>query len=70
MSTDQEYNNKIEFHKHEPNTVTFMCGGDVMLKINATGFYVRGNKVEVDDKEAEQVYNSFKAWLTWQQLNR
>lgn len=41
-----------------------------MLKINPTGFYVRGILVSQDDTEAEQVYNSFKEWLAWQQLAR
>ena len=41
-----------------------------MLKVSPTGFYVRGKQLEQDDTEAEQVYNSFTQWLTWQQLNR
>lgn len=51
------------------NTVTFVCGEDEMLKFSDKGFWVRGKKVKQDDKEAEAVYNAFKAWLTWQQLN-
>ena len=45
-------------------------GGDEMLKITANGFYVRGKKIEQDDKEAEIVYNAFKQWLSWAQLQR
>jgi hypothetical protein len=41
-----------------------------MLRLSPDGFFVRGKKVNVDDNEAEQVYNSFKEWLTWQQLSR
>lgn len=41
-----------------------------MLRISKDGFYVRGVKVEQDDREAELVYNNFKQWLTWAQLNR
>jgi hypothetical protein len=55
---------------NEPNAVTFFCSGDEMLRCSDKGFWVRGKKVKVDDKEAEQVYNSFKEWLTWQQLSR
>ena len=51
-------------------TVTFVCGGDEMLRITRTGFYVRGQRLEQDDCEAEQVYNSFTQWLAWQQLQR
>jgi hypothetical protein len=54
----------------QPNAVTFLSGGVETLRISDTGFYVRGERVEVDDKEAQIVYNSFKEWLTWQQLNR
>ena len=69
----------MKFHKHTPdpvltmtnnNSVTFICKGDEMLRLSPDGFFVRGKKVKVDDKEALSVYNSFKEWLTWQQLNR
>jgi hypothetical protein len=53
-----------------PNTTTFFCGGVETLRISDKGFWVRGKKVKVDNKEAEIVYNSFKEWLTWQQLSR
>ena len=52
------------------NTVTFFCGGEEMLKFSDKGFWIHGKKVKQDDKEAESVYNAFKVWLTWQQLNR
>ena len=72
----------VAFHKHspdpvltvngpnEPNAVTFLSAGVEVLKCSDKGFWVRGKKVKVDDKEAEKVYNSFKEWLTWQQLTR
>ena len=72
----------VAFHKHtpdpvltmngpnQPNAVTFFSGGVEVLKCSDKGFWVRGKRVKVDDKEAEAVYNSFKEWLTWQQLNR
>jgi hypothetical protein len=53
----------------QKNTTTFICGGEEMLKFSDKGFWVHGKKVNQDDKEAEVVYNAFKAWLTWQQLN-
>ena len=55
---------------NEPNAVTFFCSGDEMLRCSDKGFWVRGKKVKQSDKEAEQVYNSFKQWLTYQQLAR
>jgi hypothetical protein len=54
----------------QPNAVTFFSGGVETLRISDKGFWVRGKQVKVDDKEALIVYNSFKEWLTWQQLNR
>jgi hypothetical protein len=54
-----------------PN-VTFNMGltGDEMLRIAKDGFYVRGVKIEQDEREAEKVYNAFHQWLTWATLNR
>ena len=54
----------------EKNAVTFFSSGVEILKCSDKGFWVRGKKVKVDDKEALAVYNSFKEWLTWQQLSR
>ena len=45
-------------------------GGDEMIKVTKDGFYVRGVRVPVDDKEAETVYLAFKQWLTWANLQR
>ena len=72
---------RFNFYKHTPdpvltmgtdesNAVTFFSSGVEILKCSHKGFWVRGKLVEQDDKEAQIVYNSFKEWLTWQQLNR
>ena len=53
-----------------PNAVTFISGGVEVLKCSNEGFWIRGKRIEQDDNEARIVYNSFKEWLTWQQLNR
>jgi hypothetical protein len=72
----------VAFHKHspdpvltingpdQPNAVTFFSGGVETLRISDKGFWVRGTLVDQDDKEAQTVYNSFKEWLAWAQLNR
>ena len=54
----------------KPNAITCMAGGAEMLRVGPDGFWVRGVKVAQDDTEAEVVYNAFKAWMTWAQLNR
>lgn len=55
---------------HNPNTITCLAGGQEMLRVGPDGFWVRGVKVEQDDKEAEIVYNAMKEFLTWSQLTR
>jgi hypothetical protein len=52
------------------NTITCMAGGAEMLRVSPEGFWVRGVAVAQDDTEAETVYNAFKAWMAWAQLNR
>lgn len=61
-----------ELRKPDPDAGITMnaSDGDEMLKVTKNGFYVRGKKVEQDDKEAEAVYNAFKQWLSWAQLQR
>ena len=52
------------------NSVSFHGAGEEMIRLSPNGFWVRGVKLEQDDNEARIVYNAFKEWLTWQQLNR
>jgi len=52
------------------NNVIMYAGETEMLRIAKDGFYVRGVKLEQDDKEIKEVYNCFKEWLTWSTLNR
>ena len=67
-----ECNVDYQFHTPEtPNAISLMMSGqDEMLRITEDGFYVRGVRVPADDKEAETVYNAFKQWLAWAQLQR
>jgi hypothetical protein len=56
---------------HTPaDTITCLAGGEEMLRVGPEGFWVRGVRVEQDDNEAATVYNAFKAWMSWAQLNR
>ncbi len=52
------------------NSLTMIAGNTEMLRVAEDGFYVRGEKVPADDKEAEIVYNAFKQFLTWAEMNR
>lgn len=54
----------------EDSIITFKDSTSEMLRIEKDGFYVRGKRVNQDDKEAEIVYNAFHQWLTWSTLNR
>ena len=54
----------------QDSIITFTGGSDEMLRIAKDVFYIRGKRVNQDDKEAELVYNTFHQWLTWATLNR
>ncbi len=54
----------------EPSNIVLKSNTTEMLRITEDGFYVRGVKIEQDEKEAEKVYNAFHQWLTWATLNR
>ena len=49
---------------------TVIAGGTEMLRVGPDGFYIRGERVPQDDKEAETVYNAFKQFLVWAELKR
>ncbi len=63
-------NAKFEFRDPTPNSLTMIAGGSEMLRVAQDGFYVRGVKVTQDDREAEIVYNAFKQFLVWAEMNR
>ena len=54
----------------KPNNITLINKGVEMLRVAEDGFYVRGEKIPVDDKEASTVYNAFKEFLIWNRLSR
>jgi len=55
----------------EPGAITLMAGADdEMIRIDQDGFYVRGVRVPADEQEALTVYNAFKQWLAWANLQR
>lgn len=70
MDTWTVVNTTTSVPKVEPSTITCIAGGVEMLRVAQDGFYVRGVKVPADDKEAETVYNAFKAFLMWAELNK
>ena len=59
-----------KFHEPTKGATTFYTGEDEMLRVAEDGFYVRGKKISQDDKEAETVYNAFKQWLAWANLQQ
>lgn len=63
-------NATLSFSEAAQNNISCYAGGTEMLRVAQDGFYVRGKKVPVDDKEAETVYNAFKQFLVWAELNR
>ena len=63
-------NPPVTFELPKNNNVTIFTGGTEMLRVAEDGFYVRGEKVPVDDREAATVYNAFKEFLVWNRLSR
>jgi hypothetical protein len=61
---------RYNFHKPKPNNIVCNVGETEMLRVSEDGFYVRGEKIPVDDKEAATVYNAFKEFLVWSRLHR
>lgn len=58
-----------EYEAHQ-NSLTMIAGGSEMLRVAPDGFYVRGERVPADDNEAVTVYNAFKQFLVWAEMNR
>lgn len=54
----------------ESNSIIFNTGTEEHLKVARDGFYVRGKKVNQDDREAEIVYNAFREFLIYHALAR
>jgi hypothetical protein len=58
-------------HMNMKDTITFRSStNSEMLRISPDGFYVRGVRIQQDEREAEMVYKTFHQWLTWATLNR
>lgn len=53
-----------------PNDIVMNVSNTEMLRVTEDGFYVRGVRVEVDEHEAKTVYEAFKSFLAWAELNR
>ena len=52
------------------NDISLTAAGEEMLRVAKDGFYVRGVRVEADDREAATVYTAFKEFLVWNRLSR
>jgi hypothetical protein len=63
-------NTTISVSEVAQNNISCWAGGSEMLRVAEDGFYVRGVKVPADDNEAKTVYNAFKQFLVWAELNR
>jgi hypothetical protein len=52
------------------NNIVFHTGKSETLRVTEDGFYVRGQRVPVDEKEAAAVYKAFKEFLVYHALTR
>ncbi len=50
--------------------IVMSTGATEMLKITKDSFYVRGVKVPQDEKEAQEVYEAFRQWMTYMALTK
>ena len=52
-----------------PGNIIFFAGGQTeLLRLAPDGFYVRGVKLDQDEKEARAVYDAFSDWLNQARL--
>lgn len=68
-SLDLEMENDYFSNRLGANDINLTAGGEEMLRVAKDGFYVRGVRVEADEKEAKAVYEAFKQWMTYAILN-
>jgi len=52
------------------SSITMGSGGNDILTITEDGFYVRGQKVPVDENEGKAVFKAFKQFLNEWALRR
>ena len=67
---DSKYEKSMKFNDMESNDISMNAGSNEMLRVTKDGFYVRGVRVPVDEREALAVYESFKEWLAWTKLQQ
>jgi len=69
---NSDVNVNYEIYKPNPDAAISMManGADEMIRVTKDGFWVRGVKVEQDEREAEIVYNAFKQWMAWAALTQ
>jgi hypothetical protein len=66
---DLEIENDYFDNRLGANDISLTAAGNEMLRVAKDGFYVRGVRVEADEKEAKAVYEAFKSWMTYAILN-
>ena len=64
-SLDIDMDNDYFSNRLGTDEINLTAGGEEMLRVAKDGFYVRGVRVEADDKEAKAVYEAFKSWMTY-----
>ena len=61
---------RFKLPESKSNNIVCNVGATEMLRVAEDGFYVRGEKITVDDREAATVYTAFKEFLVWSRLSR
>ena len=60
----------LKFNNTTPNSIVIQLNQVEWIKISDSGFWVRGIKVDQDEKEAKTVYNAFREFLTWASITQ
>jgi len=68
-SLDLDIKNDYFDNRLGTDEINLTAGGEEMLRVAKDGFYIRGVRVEADEKEAKAVYEAFKQWMTYAILN-
>lgn len=52
------------------DSIRFVIDQEEMIRMDPTGFYVKGRQVADDPKEAALIYKAFKEFVVYHQLTK
>jgi|LakMenEpi03Aug12_release.lakeMendotaPanAssembly.Ray.scaffolds.fasta_scaffold26021_9 hypothetical protein len=52
------------------DSIKFVIDHEEMIRMDSSGFYVKGRQVAPDTDEANQIYNAFKEFIVYHNLTK